>query len=181
MHHQLGGSTEDDMNKMSVIGHISLYSMSSVSGAGIGPILTRFLLFFVNEFLSVIRQKKLIINFWDLNQGPKSRLQSSRGPTSGWSETEEYRILLQFQLPFAKNIIAYVCRKCENLVGVMVFGHKAAHNILPWLRMKFSQKILIQNVFLSHPQNIKWRYTLEHSRNYVETCNHESSCLGVDI
>jgi hypothetical protein len=25
MHHQLGGSTEDDMNKMSVIGHISLY------------------------------------------------------------------------------------------------------------------------------------------------------------
>jgi hypothetical protein len=24
MHHQLGGSTEDDMNKMSVIGHISL-------------------------------------------------------------------------------------------------------------------------------------------------------------
>ena len=23
MHHQLGGSTEDDMNKMSVIGHIS--------------------------------------------------------------------------------------------------------------------------------------------------------------
>jgi hypothetical protein len=26
MHHQLGGSTEDDMNKMSVIGHISLTS-----------------------------------------------------------------------------------------------------------------------------------------------------------
>ena len=25
MHHQLGESTEDDMNKMSVIGHISLY------------------------------------------------------------------------------------------------------------------------------------------------------------
>ncbi len=24
MHHQLGGSTEDEMNKMSVIGHISL-------------------------------------------------------------------------------------------------------------------------------------------------------------
>ena len=24
MHHQLGGSTEDDMNKMSVIGNISL-------------------------------------------------------------------------------------------------------------------------------------------------------------
>ena len=27
MHHQLGGSTEDDMNKMSVIGHISLFFM----------------------------------------------------------------------------------------------------------------------------------------------------------
>ena len=27
MHHQLGGSTEDDMNKMSVIGHISLFSI----------------------------------------------------------------------------------------------------------------------------------------------------------
>jgi hypothetical protein len=26
MHHQLGGSTEDDMNKMSVIGHIFLFS-----------------------------------------------------------------------------------------------------------------------------------------------------------
>jgi hypothetical protein len=29
MHHQLGGSTEDDMNKMSVIGHISLLFFSS--------------------------------------------------------------------------------------------------------------------------------------------------------
>jgi hypothetical protein len=28
MHHQLCGSTEDDMNKMSVIGHISLYLLS---------------------------------------------------------------------------------------------------------------------------------------------------------
>ena len=27
MHHQLGGSTEDDMNKMSVIGHISLINI----------------------------------------------------------------------------------------------------------------------------------------------------------
>jgi hypothetical protein len=56
------------------------------------------------------------------------------GSTSGWSETEEYHILSQFQLPFAKNIIAYFLRKCKNLVGVMVFGHKAADNILPWLR-----------------------------------------------
>jgi hypothetical protein len=47
------------------------------------------------------------------------------GPTSGWSETEEYRLLSQFQLPFAKNIIANVLRKCKHLVGVMVFGHKA--------------------------------------------------------
>jgi len=76
------------------------------------------------------------------------------GPTSGWSETEEYDYLLQFQLPFVRNIIAYVLGKCENLVGVMVFGHKVTDNILPWLRMKFSQKILIHNVFLSHPQNI---------------------------
>jgi hypothetical protein len=66
--------------------------------------------------------------------------------------------LLQFQLPFAKSIIAYVLRKCEHLVGVMVFGHKAAGNILPWLRRNFSQQILIQShgVFLSHPQNIQW-------------------------
>jgi hypothetical protein len=28
MHHQLGGSTEDDMNKMSVIGHISLFKVT---------------------------------------------------------------------------------------------------------------------------------------------------------
>ena len=74
------------------------------------------------------------------------------GPTSGWSESEEYRLLLQFQLPFAKTIIAYVLSKCENLVGVMVFGHKAARNILLWLCMKFSQKFLIQKEFLSHPQ-----------------------------
>ena len=103
------------------------------------------------------------------------------GPTSGWSETEEYSILSQYQFPFARNIIAYVLCKCENLVGVMVFGHKAADNILPWLRTHYSQKFLIQNVFLSHPQNIKWRYTLEHARNYVETFRAIMALLGVDI
>ena len=87
------------------------------------------------------------------------------GPTKGWSETKEYHYLSQFQLPFAKNIIAYVLGKCENLVGVMVFGHKASENILPWLRDNYANNLLIQgsDVFLSHPQNIKWRYTLEHA------------------
>ncbi len=88
------------------------------------------------------------------------------GPTSGWLETKEYRFLSQFHLPFAKNIIAYVLSKRRNLVGVMVFGQKAYNNILlPWFRINYSQKFLIQNVFLSHPQNIQWRYTLEHARN----------------
>ena len=32
MHHQLGGSTEDDMNKMSVIGHISHLFIFKVAG-----------------------------------------------------------------------------------------------------------------------------------------------------
>ena len=32
MHHQLGGSTEDDMNKMSVIGHISHLSFRKKDG-----------------------------------------------------------------------------------------------------------------------------------------------------
>jgi hypothetical protein len=102
------------------------------------------------------------------------------GPASGWSETKEYCFLSQFQLPFAKNIIAYVLSKCENLVGVMVFGQKAYDNILPWLHMKFSHTILIQNVFLSHPQNIQWRYTLEHARNYIETFRGIMNLLGVD-
>jgi len=34
MHHQLGGSTEDNMNKMSVIGHISLYYKCSCDWVG---------------------------------------------------------------------------------------------------------------------------------------------------
>ena len=34
MHHQLGGSTEDDMNKMSVIGHISLNKIGEREGQG---------------------------------------------------------------------------------------------------------------------------------------------------
>jgi hypothetical protein len=33
MHHQLGGSTEDDMNKMSVIGHISLKNFNLGCGS----------------------------------------------------------------------------------------------------------------------------------------------------
>jgi hypothetical protein len=61
----------------------------------------------------------------------------------------------------------------------MVF--KASKNILPWLRMKFSQKFLIQNVFLSQPQNIQWRYTLEHARNYIKTFSGIMNLLGVDI
>ena len=63
----------------------------------------------------------------------------------------------------------------------MVFGNKAYNNILPWLRTNYSQKFLIQNVFLSHPQNIQWRYTLEHQRNYVETLRAIMNLLGVDI
>jgi hypothetical protein len=103
------------------------------------------------------------------------------GPTSGWADTKEYHLLWQFQLPFAKNIIAYVLSKCENLVGVMVFGQKAYDNILPWLCTHYSQKFLIQNVFLSHPQNIQWRYTLEHTKNYIETFRAIMNLLGVDI
>ena len=92
------------------------------------------------------------------------------GPTSGWSDTNEYHLLSQLQLPFANNIIACVLSKCENLVGVMVFGRKAYDNILPWLRTNFSQKFLIQSddLLLSHPQNIQWRYTYDRARNYVE-------------
>ena len=33
------------------------------------------------------------------------------GPTSGWSDTNEYHLLSDLQLPFAKNIIAYVLSK----------------------------------------------------------------------
>jgi hypothetical protein len=52
----------------------------------------------------------------------------------------------------------------------MVFGREAADNILPWLRTNFSQKFLIQSddLLLSHPQNIQWRYTYDRARNYVE-------------
>jgi hypothetical protein len=39
------------------------------------------MLLFVNLYLSVVRQKKNC-DFWDLNQGPKSRLQSSRHYTT---------------------------------------------------------------------------------------------------
>ena len=63
----------------------------------------------------------------------------------------------------------------------MVFGHKAANNILPWLHDNYSKKILIQNMFLNHPQNIKFSYTLEHARNYVETFRAIMALLGVDI
>jgi hypothetical protein len=105
------------------------------------------------------------------------------GPTKGWSETEEYRYLSQFQLPFAKNIIAYVLGKCENLVGVMVFGHNASNNILAWLRDNYSKKLLIQgsNVFLSHPQNIRWRYTLKHAQHYIQMFSEIMVPLGVVI
>jgi hypothetical protein len=103
------------------------------------------------------------------------------GPTKGWSDTKEYCLLSQLQLPFAENIIAYVLRKCENLVGVMVFGQKAYDNIMPWLRTHYSQKFLIQNVLLSHPQNIQWRYLLVHARNYIEMFRAIMALLGVDI
>ena len=89
---------------------------------------------------------------------------------------ENHRILSSFA------VITSLCEnQCENLVGVMVFGHKAADNILPWLRTHYSQKFLIQNVFLSHPQNIQWRYTLEHTKNYIETFRAIMNLLGVDI
>jgi hypothetical protein len=105
------------------------------------------------------------------------------GPTSGWSDTEEYCYLSQFQLPFAKNIIEYVLGKCENLVGVMVFGHKASENILPWLRDNYTNKLLIQrsDVFLSHPQNIRWRYTLKHAQHYTKMFSKIMVSLGVVI
>ena len=65
----------------------------------------------------------------------------------------------------------------------MVFGHKASEIIIPWLRDNYANKLLIQgsDVFLSHPQNIKFSYTLEHARNYVETFRAIMALLGVDI
>jgi hypothetical protein len=62
-----------------------LYNTRLMHGAGweihniirVAYISKYLLLFFVNLFLSVICQKKTISDFWDLNQGPKSRLQSS--------------------------------------------------------------------------------------------------------
>ena len=105
------------------------------------------------------------------------------GPATGWSDTEEYRYLSQFQLPFAKNIIEYVLGKCKNLVGVMVFGHKSSENILPWLRDNYNKKLLIQrsDVFLSHPQNIRWRYTLKHAQHYTKMFSKIMVSLGVVI
>jgi hypothetical protein len=105
------------------------------------------------------------------------------GSSSGWSDTEEYRYLSQFQLPFAKNIIEYVLGKCKNLVGDMVFGHKASENILPWLRDNYNKKLLIQgsDVFLSHPQNIQWRYTLKHAQHYTQMFSKIMVSLGVVI
>ena len=62
-----------------------------------------------------------------------------------------------------------------------MFGQEAYDDILPWLRTNYSQKFLIQNVFLSHPQNIQWRYLLEHAQEYIETFRGIMNLLGVDI
>jgi flagellar biosynthesis GTPase FlhF len=88
-----------------------------------------------------------------------------------------------FQLPFAKNKIEYVLGKCKNLVGVMVFGHKASENILPWLHNNYNKKLLIQgsDVFLSHPQNIRLRYTLKHAQHYIQMFSEIMVPLGVVI
>ncbi len=105
------------------------------------------------------------------------------GPTLGWSDTEECNLISQFQLPLAKNIMAYVLSRCKNLAGVTVFGGKASGYILPWLRSNFFQKFLIQSedTFLSHPQNIKWRCTLLHAQNYAKVIHAIMLLLGVDI
>ena len=63
----------------------------------------------------------------------------------------------------------------------MLFGQKAYDNIIPWLRTHYSQKFLIQNMFLSHPQNIQWRYLLVHAQSYIETFRAIMALLGVDI
>jgi flagellar motor protein MotB len=100
------------------------------------------------------------------------------GPATGWSDTEEYLYLSQFQLPFAKNIIEYVLGKCKNLVGVMVFGHKSSEK-----RDNYNKKLLIQrsDVFLSHPQNIRWRYTLKHAQHFTKMFSKIMVSLGVVI
>jgi flagellar biosynthesis GTPase FlhF len=65
----------------------------------------------------------------------------------------------------------------------MVFGHKSSENILPWLRDNYNKKLLIQgsNVFLSHPQNIRWRYTLKHAKHYTKMFSKIMVSLGVVI
>ena len=65
----------------------------------------------------------------------------------------------------------------------MVFGHKASENILPWLRDNYNKKLLIQgsDVFLSHPQNIRWRYTLKHAQHYIQMFSEIMVPLGVVI
>ena len=65
----------------------------------------------------------------------------------------------------------------------MVFGHKASENILPWLRNNYTKNLLIQgsDVFLSHPQNIRWRYTLKHAQYYIQMFSEIMVPLGVVI
>jgi DNA polymerase III alpha subunit (gram-positive type) len=65
----------------------------------------------------------------------------------------------------------------------MVFGHKASENILPWLRDNYNKKLLIQgsDVFLSHPQNIRWSYTLKHAQHYTQMFSKIMVSLGVVI
>ena len=58
---------------------VTMTSPESSLGGGLS---TFWMLLFVNQFLSVVRQKKQISDFWDLNPGPKSRLQSSRHYTT---------------------------------------------------------------------------------------------------
>ena len=69
----------------------------------------------------------------------------------GWSDTKEYSLISQYQLPFAKNIMAYVLSRCKNLWCHGVWGQsKQIHSTMVILLL-----IQSEDNFLSHPQNIK--------------------------
>ena len=97
------------------------------------------------------------------------------GPTSCWSETIEYRLLPQFQLPLARNIIACVLHKCKNLVGVMVFGHSRQHPamVAHELLSKVSDSERVSQPTAEHPMALHIRSCPKLRRDV--SFNHESA------
>ena len=89
------------------------------------------------------------------------------------------------ELGEVKNLIEAIVEKCDNLISLVFYGHKAKDYLLEWAYETFSGRgIYLQpkNTLFEHPQNIGLRWVNpDNAIDMVEILRNIFALTGADV